>query len=215
MRFACLCALLLASSLLVAQSKPTSNLNYADFEKDCSQDECKSTRGGNITYTVWQEQAEKAGTSSPVFVAADANGTNRLAFNYKLIVDQKFAGAGMTINGQPAGPGGKLPSDDLSGYKELSFDMEASGPRRVRVQFLSENTGLTVTPGFEAFCVVQVTPGMQNYRCPLKKVEVAQDAPASNASAKQILKQVTSLQFVVTELGSSGHVLLDNITFLK
>ncbi len=203
------------STLALAQSKPTANLNYADFESGCQQDDCHSTRGGYVTPASWQEQADKASFIQPVFVDADSGGSKRMAYNYKLLAPQQYAGVALTIGGLPAGSDGKPQAEDLSVYKELSFDMEAAGPHHVRVQFLSEKSDVTVNPGFEPFCEVDVQPGMQNYRCPIKKIDTPTGAPASNSPAKAILKKVTSLQFVVNELGSSGHVVLDNITFVK
>ncbi len=137
-----------------------------------------------------------------------------MAFNYKLQGPQKYTGAALMIDGLPEKDGKPQP-EDLSGYKELSFEMEAAGPRRVRVQLLSQKTNLTIVPGFEPSFTLEVKPGFQTYHVPMKKVETPAGTPPNSAGAKAILKQVTGLQFVTDEQGSSGHIIIDNVVFQK
>lgn len=207
-------AFLLSSS---AAQQPSSampdKLVYADFENSTAE-HVISSRGGIARPVGWQADDSKAPTVEPVFLEPDGSFSKRVAFNYKLVAGQKYTGAALMVNGLPDQDGKPQP-EDLSGYKEMSFEMEAAGPRRIKVQFLSQKTNLTVVPGFEPSYVVEVKPGFDTYRIPVKKVDTPKDTPPNSASAKSVLKQVTGIQIVTDEQGSSGHFIIDNIVFQK
>jgi hypothetical protein len=188
-------------------------LVFADFENSTA-DHVTSSRGGTVTAVGWQANAAMPATSEPVFLPADGAFSNRMAFNYKLQAPQQYTGAALQIDGLPQANGNSQP-EDLSGYKEMSFDMEADGPHFVRVQLLSLKTNLTVVPGNEAFVQIDVKPGFQNYRIPMKKFAIPNSAPPNSAGVKAILKQVTGMQFATNEAGSSGHIIIDNVIFQK
>jgi hypothetical protein len=210
-------ALLALMCTVLAAQQPASpmpdKLVYADFENSTA-DRVTSSRGGTTTPVGWQANTAMPATFEPVFLEADGASSKRMAFNYKLQAPQQYTGAALQIDGLPQ-VSGKSQPEDLSGYKELSFDMEADGPHYVRVQLLSLNTSLTVVPGNEAFVQVDVKPGFQNYRIPMKKFATPNNAPPNSAGVKAILKQVTGLQFATNEAGSSGHIIIDNVVFQK
>jgi hypothetical protein len=203
-------------SAVAAQQSPSvtpDKLVYADFENSDAE-HVTSSRGGIAQPVGWQADDSKAPTLEPVFLDPDGSFSKRMAFNYKLAAGQKYTGAALMINGLPDKDGKPQP-EDLSGYKEMAFDMEAGGPRRIKVQFLSQKTNLTVVPGFEPSYVVDVKPGFETYRISMKKVDTPKDTPPNSASAKAILKQVTGIQIVTDEQGSSGHIIIDNVIFQK
>ncbi len=206
----------LFSSFLIGQQAAApmpDKLVYADFENSTA-DQVTSSRGGIAQPVGWQADDSKPPTVEPVFLEADGANTKRMAFNYKLVAGQKYTGAALMINGLP-GKDGKPQPEDLSEYKVMTIEMEAAGPRRVRIQFLSQKTGLTVAPGFEPVYVLDVKPGFVKYEIPMKKVDNPKDTPANSASAKAVLKQVTGIQIVTDEQGSSGHIIVDNVVFQK
>jgi hypothetical protein len=206
----------LLSSLLIGQQAAApmpDKLVYADFE-NCTAEQVTSSRGGIAQPIGWQADDSKPPTVEPIFLEADGANTKRMAFNYKLVAGQKYTGVALMINGLPEKDGKPQP-EDLSGYKEMTIEMEASGPRRIRVQFLSQQTGLTVAPGFEPVYVLDVKPGFVKYEIPMKKVVTPKDTPANSAIAMAVLKQVTGIQIATDEQGSSGHIIIDNVVFEK
>ena len=207
----------LLSSLLVGQQPAAApmpdKLVYADFENSTAE-HVTSSRGGITQPVGWQADDSKPPTVEPVFLEADSANTKRMAFNYKLIAGQKYTGVALMINGLPEKDGKPQP-EDLSEYKVMTVEMEAAGPRRVRIEFLSQKTGLTVAPGFEPVYVLDVKPGFVKYEIPMKKVDTPKDTPANSAGAKAVLKQVTGIQIATDEQGSSGHFIVDNVVFQK
>ena len=207
-------AFLLSSAVAQQSAPPTPDkLVYADFENSTAE-HVSSSRGGIAQPVGWQADDSKAPTVEPVFLEPVGSFSKRVAFNYKLVAGQKYTGVALIINGLPERDGKPQP-EDLSGYKEMTFDMEAAGPQRIKVQFLSQKTNLTVAPGFEPSYVVEVKPGFETYRISIKKVDTPKDTPPNSASAKSVLQQVSGIQIVTDEQGSSGHIIIDNIVFQK
>jgi len=209
---------LMSSPFLSGQAKqnpaPTADrLVYADFE-NCTADHLQSSRGGYVFVAGWQKEEKYKPTFDPIFVDAGGGFSNRMAFNFKLFGPQEWTGVGITINGLPE-VDGKTQPEDLSGYKELVFDVELAGPPQLKIQLLSQKTDLSVAPGNEPFVVLDVKPGFQTYRIPLKKFDTPRGSPVWSADVKKVIKAVTGLQFAVEKQGSAGHVLIDNVEFRK
>jgi hypothetical protein len=192
-----------------------SKLVYADFE-NCTDDHLQSNRGGYVGTAAWQELDRLKASVDPIFVPADGvNFSNRMAFNFKIDGPQKYAGASLNINGYPEVAKGKPQPEDLSGYKELIFDAEVVGPKQLKVQLMSQNTSISVWAGNEPFVYVDIEPGFRTYHVQMKKFDTPRGAPIGTAVAKDVLKNVTGIQFVIDKQGSAGHVIIDNVIFQK
>ena len=141
-----------------AQSPPKpagEKLVYADFETAAS-GKAVSARGGSVTITSYQEsdlqktttKGAPDGSNSPELVRIKPDDPNHLAkFDFAFKAPNQWAGAGFEIKGQPD-VDGKTPSDDVSGYKKLTFQLYAKGVESVRVEAISRGYGVDLAAGY-------------------------------------------------------------------
>ena len=113
---------------------------------------------------------------------------------------------------------GKPVADDVSGYKQLSLQMYATGVEYLRVEFVSHGQGINITGGFPQLAV-QLKPGLNTYVIPLKGLKQPEWVErADRVDTKEVLKKLTAVSisaYCDQCTPKSGMVLVDNLVFQK
>src|SRR5262245_18575269 len=144
------------SSPKLQQGAPTddSKLIYADFEK-AENGRAISNGGGLIQIYVANESTPvkfkgMAGASpgAPEVVRLPQDPSNHLgSFDYTLLGPNAWANVTLEIQGKPSN-NGKFVPDDVSGFKNLSMQLYATGIETVRVELISHGQGIEMQWGY-------------------------------------------------------------------
>ncbi len=211
-----------ASPQPAADSK---TLVYADFEK-MENNRPVSARGGLIQMYSYEESAvhkstfkglEGADPAAPELVHVKKDDPNHaMKFEFALRAPNQWAGVTVEIHGQPDADGKFVP-DDVSGFKDLSLQVYATGIEILRLEAISKGAGKdmgTVYP----LMTFKVRPGFNTYQVPLKGF--TQPAWANvRVDPKDVFKALTSINLTAfcdqCELNKQGMVIVDNIVFEK
>ena len=210
------------SSQPVADSK---TLVYADFERT-ENNRPVSARGGLIQMFAYEESAvhkstfkglDGANPPAPELVRVKKDDPNHaMKFDFSLRAPNQWAGVTVEIHGLPDADGKFVP-DDVSGFKNLSMQVYATGIEILRLEAISKGTGKdlgTVYPQMN----FKVRPGLNTYQVPLKGF--TQPAWANvRTDPKDIFKYLTSINLTAfcdqCQLNKQGMVIVDNIIFEK
>jgi hypothetical protein len=199
-------------------------LVYADFEST-DKDRPVSSRGGLIQLVTYQENDVRKSTykgidganpGAPEWVRVKKDDPNHaIKFDYALQAPNAFAGVGVEIHGQPD-KDGRTVADDVTGYKELSVQVYATGVTLLRVEAISRGQGNDFPAGYPQK-VFKVQPGLTTYKVPLKTLQQPSWVE-TRVDAKEILKRLTAISitaFCEQCAPVQGMVIVDNVTFEK
>ena len=206
-----------------AQEKSaTDKLVYADFEK-MENGRAVSNNGGLIQIFTSQESTPpqfkglaNASPGAPELVVPKSDPKNHVAtFEYTLTTPNQWANVTLEIQGHP-NKDGKPVADDVSGYKNLSVQLFATGTEDLRIEFVSHGQGVNLNAGFPQM-EFRVKPGLNTYMVPLKSLQQpswVQD----KVDTKEVLKKLTAISISVycnQCTPQHGTVAVDNLVFQK
>ena len=213
---------------LRAVAQPGDKLVYADF--DVIKDKRPvSTRGGYVQIFSGSENSANppqftgmTGTNNaPELVRLKPDDPNRAAtFSYSLTSPNNYANVTLEIHGLPDRDG-KLVADDVSAFKNLTFQIYAKGTpsptgvQYMRVELTSHGQGINLQYGFPQAAFKLGPTGFNTYKIPLKSL--AQPSWVDDkVDTKDVLKKLTSVQISVycnqcTPI--NGMVVIDNVEF--
>lgn len=195
---------------------------YADFEK-VEDGRAVSNAGGLVQiYTAHESVPVKfkglanATPGAPeLIVLKDAPQNHLAAFEYNLVGPNQWANVTLEIQGRPL-KDGKPVADDVSGYKQLSLQLYATGVDSLRVEFVSHGQGINLTAGFPQL-PIRLKQGLNTYLIPLKGLSQptwVQD----RVDSKEVLKKLTAISisaYCNQCTPQQGMVLVDNLVFQK
>ncbi len=198
-------------------------LVYADFEKT-EGNRPVSARGGLIQMFAYEESAvhkstfkglDGADPPAPELVHVKKDDPNHaMKFDFSLRAPNQWAGVVVEIHGQPDADGKFVP-DDVSGFKDLSMQVYATGIEILRLEAISKGTGKDMGTVFPQMNF-KVRPGFNTYQVPLKGF--TQPAWANvRVDPKEIFKALTSINLTAfcdqCQLNKEGMVIVDNMIF--
>ena len=212
-----------ASSQPVAGSK---TLLYADFEK-LENNRPVSARGGLIQMFSYEESAihkstfkglDGADPPAPELVRVKKDDPNHaMKFDFSLRAPNQWAGVTVEIHGQPDADGKFVP-DDVSGFKNLSLQVYATGIEILKLEAVSKVGGKDVGT-VHPLMTFKVRPGFNTYQVPLKAFTQPAWAKDVRVDPKDIFKALTSINLSAfcdqCELNKQGMVIVDNLVFEK
>lgn len=215
--FAIAVLLVLAGSSSVQDDK----FVYADFEK-AENGRAVSNNGGLVQMYTAQESTPvkfkglaNANPGAPeLIVLKDAPQNHLASFDYNLLGPNQWANVTLEVMGRPMKEG-KYVADDVSGYKQLSLQLYATGVDSLRVEFVSHGQGINITAGFPQL-PIRLKPGLNTYVIPLKGV--MQPSWAEKVDTKEVLRKLTAISisaYCNQCTPQQGMVLVDNIVFQK
>jgi hypothetical protein len=158
-----------------------------------------------------------ASPGAPEIVRLPNNETNHLAsFEYSLTGPNQWANVTLEIQGKPA-TNGQTVADDVSGFKNLSMQLYATGIDSVRVEVISHGQGIKLDAGFPQMAI-KLKPGLNTYLIPLNKL--AQPGwQQQKVDSKEVLKKLTAVTISAFCGGQctpqNGQIVIDNIMFQK
>jgi hypothetical protein len=206
-----------------APKAAANELVYADFEK-ADNGRAVSTRGGPIIVTSYQESDVHKTTTkgapgapdTPELVHVKAGDPNHLGkIEFGFMAPNNWAGASIEIKGR-ADVDGKPVSDDVSGYKKITFQLYATGAEMIRVQAVSRG-GASDTQVAWPQMSFKVRPGLNTYEVAIKSLIWPDWAPTKD-DPKKILAKLTGLNitaFCEPCRPVQGILIVDNVTFEK
>ena len=194
-------------------------LVYADFEGG----KPVSARGGAVSLTAYQESdLHKTmvkgvdGSNVPELVHVKPGDPNHLAkFEFAIMAPNSYAGAGIEIKGQ-AEADGKTPTDDVTGFKKITFQLYAKGVETIRVEAISRGYGQDMQAGWPQK-TFKTKPGLNTYEVPLTAL-VSPGWVEAKVEPKKILQKLTALgitAYCEVCLPTQGMLILDNVAFEK
>ena len=197
-------------------------LVYADFER-VENGRPVSNNGGLVQIYVGQESTapsfkglENASPGAPEIVRSKDNPNNHVAvFEYTLTPPNQWANVTLEIQGHPNKEGQQV-ADDVSGYKNLSIQMYATGTEYLRVEFLSHGQGIGLDFGFPQL-VVKIKPGLNTYLIPLKGLSQP-GWVEKRVDTKEVMKKLTAVTisaYCNQCTPQHGMVAVDNLVFQK
>lgn len=203
-------------------SQDTDKLVYADFEK-AENGRPISNNGGMVQIYTAQEStpvkfkglAEASPGAPELIVLKDAPDNHLASFEYNLNGPNQWANVTLEVQGRPFQEG-KPVADDVSGYKQLSLQLYATGVDSLRVEFISHGQGINLTSGFPQL-PIRIKPGLNTYLIPLKGLSQpswVQD----RVDSKEVLRKLTAVSisaYCNQCTPKSGMVLVDNLVFQK
>jgi hypothetical protein len=215
--------LLLSAPPLVSAQTPDT-LVYADFET-VQDNRPVSSRGGFIQLVSYQENDLQKSTykgiegmspGAPEWVRIKKDDPNHaIKFDFALKAPNQYAGVGVEIHGQPD-KDGKTVADDVTGYKQLSLQVYATGATRLRVETMSRGQGVDLQAGYPQK-EFKVQPGLNTYKVPLKTLQQPSWVEI-RLDPKEILKRLTAVGITVlceACTPTEGMVIVDNVAFEK
>ena len=131
------------------------------------------------------------------------------------LVTKAEARSGLQIQGHPM-KDGKPVADDVSGYKQLSLQLYATGSDYVRVEFISHGQGINLDAGFPQV-PLKIKPGLNTYLIPLKGVSQPSWVQ-QRVDTKEVLKKLTAISisaYCNQCTPQQGVVAVDNLVFQK
>ena len=194
---------------------------YADFEK-VENGRGVSSNGGLVQiYTANESTPVKykglanASPGAPeLIVLKDAPQNHLASFDYNLVGPNQWANVTLEIQGRPL-KDGKPVADDVTGYKQLSLQLYATGVDSLRVEFVSHGQGINITAGFPQL-PIRLKPGLNTYVIPLKGL--GQPSWAEKVDTKEVLRKLTAISvsaYCNQCTPQHGMVLVDNLIFQK
>ena len=213
--------LLLLAVIVSPSSAQDDKLVYADFEK-VDNGRAVSSNGGMVQMYTAQESTPvkfkglaNASPGAPeLIVLKDAPQNHLATFEYNLLGPNQWANVTLEVMGRPM-KDGKPIADDVSGYKQLSLQLYATGVDSLRVEFVSHGQGINITAGFPQL-PIRLKPGLNTYVIPLKGV--TQPSWAEKVDTKEVLKKLTAISisaYCNQCTPQQGMVLVDNLVFQK
>jgi hypothetical protein len=207
---------------LIAISQDSDKFVYADFEK-VENGRAVSNNGGLVqVYTAQESTPVKfkglanANPGAPeLIVGKDAPQNHLAAFEYNLVGPNQWANVTLEIQGRPL-KDGKPVADDVSGYKQLSLQLYATGVDSLRVEFVSHGQGINLTAGFPQL-PIRIKSGLNTYVIPLKGLgqpSWVQD----RVDPKEVLRKLTAISvsaYCDQCTPQHGMVAVDNLVFQK
>lgn len=199
-------------------------LVYADFEKS-ENGRAVTNNGGMVQiYTAHESTPVKykglanANPGAPeLIVLKDAPENHLAAFEYNLVGPNQWANVTLEIQGRPL-KDGKPVADDVSGYKQLSLQLYATGVDTLRVEFVSHGQGINITAGFPQL-PIRMKTGLNTYVIPLKGLSQPTWVQAGDrVDTKEVLKKLTAISvsaYCNQCIPAQGMVLVDNLVFQK
>jgi hypothetical protein len=196
-------------------------LVYADFEK-VENGRPVSNNGGLVQIYTAQESLPvkfkglaNASPGAPELVVLKTAPGNHLAnFEYSLVGPNDWANVTLEVQGRPLKEG-KPVADDVSGYKQLSLQLGATGVESLRVEFISHGQGINLNAGFPQM-PIHLKAGLNTYIIPLKGI--SQPSWADKVDTKEVLKKLTAISisaYCNQCTPQQGMVLVDNLVFQK
>ena len=200
-------------------------LLYADFEK-LEANRPVSARGGFIQIFAYEESAvhkstfkglDGADPPAPELVHVKKDDPNHaMKFDFSLLAPNQWAGVTVEIHGRPDANGKPAP-DDVSGFKDLSMQVYATGIEILRLEAMSQERGKDTALRYPQM-TFRVRSGFNTYKVPLKGF--AQPAWADvRVDPKDVFKALTSINLTAfcdqCEMNKQGMVIVDNIVFEK
>jgi hypothetical protein len=194
---------------------------YADFEK-VENGRAVSNNGGLVQMYTAQESTPvkfkglaNASPGAPELVVLRTAPGNHLAnFEYNLVGPNDWANVTLEVQGRPM-KDGKPVADDVSGYKQLSLQLGATGVDSLRVEFISHGQGVNLNSGFPQL-PIRLKAGLNTYVIPLKGL--SQPSWADKVDPKEVLKKLTAISisaYCNQCTPQQGMVLVDNLVFQK
>ena len=194
---------------------------YADFEKT-ENGRAVSNNGGLVQMYTAQESTPvkykglvNASPGAPELVVLKTAPGNHLAnFEYNLVGPNDWANVTLEVQGRPM-KDGKPVADDVSGYKQLSVQLGATGVDSLRVEFISHGQGINLNAGFPQL-PIRLKAGLNTYVIPLKGL--GQPSWADKVDSKEVLKKLTAISisaYCNQCTPQQGMVLVDNLVFQK
>jgi hypothetical protein len=195
---------------------------YADFEK-VENGRAVSNNGGLVQiYTAHESTPVKfkglanASPGAPELVVHKDAPQNHLAmFEYSLNGPNQWANITLEIHGRPQ-KDGKPVADDVSGYKQLSLQLYATGVDSLRVEFVSHGQGFNLTAGFPQL-PIRLKSGLNTYVIPLKGLGQPSWVE-ERVDTKEVLRKLTAVTvsaYCNQCTPQHGMVLVDNLVFQK
>jgi hypothetical protein len=216
-------AVVLITSQSLAQDKGKDNGSrfvYADFEQ-LQDGRPVSTRGGMVSLNGFEAVQSVSYTNSdkpwphlPMIVPAGKNNTQCVAFNFSIPAGNAWAGVTLEIHGMPE-KDGKQVAEDMSGYNYIVVQVIAQGTETLRAEVNSKDNGVKVKDGEGYGANFPLKPGFNTYRLPLKQFTQPKWDTVIRVDLKEVLKHLTSVNFVVQKIPSVGQVVIDNVAFEK
>src|ERR1700752_1393200 len=196
-------------------------LVYADFEK-VENGRAVSNNGGLVQIYAAQESMPvkfkglaNASPGAPErIVLRDAPQNHLASFEYNLVGPNQWANVTLEVQGRPM-KDGKPVADDMSGYKQMTLQLYATGVDSLRVEFVSHGQGININAGFPLL-PIRLKQGLNTYVIPLKGLQ--QPSWAEKVDPKEVLKKLTAISisaFCNQCTPQNGMVLVDNIVFQK
>jgi len=209
-------------SLVVNAAQDGDKFVYADFEK-VENGRAVSNNGGLIQIYTAQESTPvkykglaNASPGAPeLIVGKDAPQNHLAAFNYNLVGPNQWANVTLEIQGRPL-KDGKPVADDVSGYKQLSLQLYATGVDSLRVEFVSHGQGINLTAGFPQL-PIRLKPGLNTYVIPLKGLGQPSWVE-DRVDTKEVLRKLTAISvsaYCDQCTPQAGMVAVDNLVFQK
>jgi hypothetical protein len=195
---------------------------YADFEK-VENGRAVSNNGGLVQiYTAQESMPVKfkglanANPGAPeLIVQKDAPQNHLAVFEYNLVGPNQWANVTLEIQGRPL-KDGKPVADDVSGYKQLSLQLYATGVDSLRVEFISHGQGINLTAGFPQL-PIRIKPGLNTYVIPLKGLSQPSWVE-DRVDTKEVLRKLTAISisaYCNQCTPQHGMVVVDNLVFQK
>ena len=194
---------------------------YADFEK-VENGRPVSNNGGLVQVYTGQESTPvrykglaNASPGAPeLVVLRNAPGNHLANFEYNLVGPNDWANVTLEVQGHPT-KDGKPVADDVSGYKQLSLQLGATGVDSLRVEFISHGQGINLDAGFPQL-PIRLKPGLNTYLIPLKGL--SQPSWADRVDPKEVLRKLTAISisaYCNQCTPQQGMVLVDNLVIQK
>ena len=207
---------------LIASAQDGDKFVYADFEK-VENGRVVSNNGGLVQMYTAQESTPvkfkglaNANPGAPELVVPKDAPQNHLAvFEYNLVGPNQWANVTLEIQGRPL-KDGKPVADDVSGYKQLSLQLYATGVDSLRVEFISHGQGINLTAGFPQL-PIRIKSGLNTYVIPLKGLGQPSWVE-DRVDTKEVLRKLTAISisaYCNQCTPQNGMVLVDNIVFQK
>lgn len=195
---------------------------YADFEK-VDNGRAVSNGGGLIqiyeahesTPVKFKGVADLSPGAPELVVLKEAPQNHLASFLYNLTGPNQWANVTLEIQGRPL-KDGKPVADDVSGYKQLSLQLYATGVDSLRVEFVSHGQGINLTAGFPQL-PIRLKSGLNTYVIPLKGLSQPTWVQ-ERVDSKDVLKKLTAISisaYCNQCTPQHGMVLVDNLVFQK
>jgi hypothetical protein len=222
---ACCAAVAAFTFDLPARAQQGNALVYADFET-MADNRPVSARGGFVQLVAFEEDAlrkstfkglEGADPPAPELVHIKKDDPNRaMKFDFAIQAPNQWAGVGVEIHGLPD-KDGKQVADDVSGYKNLSLQVYATGVPILRIEAISRGQGVDLAAGYPLM-TFKVREGFNTYKVPLKGFSQPAWVTDTRIDPKDIFKKLTAINlsaFCDQCTPMQGMVIVDNIVFEK